>query len=82
MSLLIRNGTIVTASDMYQGDVLVEVDPRDLQVALAKAEADLAEARAAAGVPALIIDGGSKTFSSDRLSTGFEVTFGHLVEAP
>src|SRR6188472_293421 len=24
MSLLIRNGTIVTASDMYQGDVLVE----------------------------------------------------------
>ena len=24
MSLLIRNGTIITASDMYQGDVLVE----------------------------------------------------------
>ena len=30
------------------GDVLVEIDPRDLQVALAKAEADLAEARAVA----------------------------------
>ena len=30
----------------------------------------------------MIIDGGSKTFSSDRLSTGAEVTFGHLVEAP
>ncbi len=30
----------------------------------------------------MIIDGGSKTFSSDRLSTGAEVTFGHVVEAP
>jgi D-serine deaminase-like pyridoxal phosphate-dependent protein len=30
----------------------------------------------------MIIDGGSKTFSSDRLSIGAEVTFGHLVEAP
>jgi D-serine deaminase-like pyridoxal phosphate-dependent protein len=30
----------------------------------------------------IIIDGGSKTFSSDRLSTGAEVTFGHIVEAP
>jgi D-serine deaminase-like pyridoxal phosphate-dependent protein len=30
----------------------------------------------------MIIDGGSKTFSSDRLSTGAEVTFGHLMEAP
>jgi membrane fusion protein (multidrug efflux system) len=30
------------------GDVLVEIDPRDLQVALARAEADLAEARAVA----------------------------------
>jgi D-serine deaminase-like pyridoxal phosphate-dependent protein len=30
----------------------------------------------------MIIDGGSKTFSSDRLSTGSEVTFGHVVEAP
>jgi len=30
----------------------------------------------------MIIDGGSKTFSSDRLSTSAEVTFGHLVEAP
>jgi D-serine deaminase-like pyridoxal phosphate-dependent protein len=30
----------------------------------------------------MIIDGGSKTFSSDRLSTGSEVTFGHLMEAP
>jgi len=30
----------------------------------------------------MIIDGGSKTFSSDRLSTGAEVTFGHIVEAP
>jgi len=30
------------------GDVLVEIDPRDLQVALAKAEADLAEAQAVA----------------------------------
>ena len=34
--------------EVKQGDVLVEVDPRDLQVALARAEADLAEARAAA----------------------------------
>jgi D-serine deaminase-like pyridoxal phosphate-dependent protein len=30
----------------------------------------------------MIIDGGSKTFSSDRLSNSAEVTFGHLVEAP
>lgn len=30
----------------------------------------------------MIVDGGSKTFSSDRLSTGSEVTFGHVVEAP
>jgi D-serine deaminase-like pyridoxal phosphate-dependent protein len=30
----------------------------------------------------MIIDGGSKTFSSDRLGSGAEVTFGHLVEAP
>jgi D-serine deaminase-like pyridoxal phosphate-dependent protein len=30
----------------------------------------------------MIIDGGSKTFSSDRPSDGAEVTFGHLVEAP
>lgn len=30
----------------------------------------------------LIVDGGSKTFSSDRLSTGGEVTFGLLREAP
>jgi D-serine deaminase-like pyridoxal phosphate-dependent protein len=30
----------------------------------------------------MIIDGGSKTFSSDRLSTGAEVTFGHIIEAP
>ena len=29
----------------------------------------------------MIIDGGSKTFSSDRLSTGGEVTFGYLLEA-
>jgi D-serine deaminase-like pyridoxal phosphate-dependent protein len=29
----------------------------------------------------MIIDGGSKTFSSDRVNSG-EVTFGHLVEAP
>ena len=34
--------------EVKQGDVLVAIDPRDLQVALAKAEADLAEARAAA----------------------------------
>jgi len=30
----------------------------------------------------MIIDGGSKTFSSDRLVNSSEVTFGHLVEAP
>jgi D-serine deaminase-like pyridoxal phosphate-dependent protein len=30
----------------------------------------------------MIIDGGSKTFSSDRLSTSAEGTFGHLLEAP
>jgi D-serine deaminase-like pyridoxal phosphate-dependent protein len=30
----------------------------------------------------MMIDGGSKTFSSDRLSTGAEVTFGHVVQAP
>ncbi|MCZ2156444.1 MAG: alanine racemase [Bryobacterales bacterium] len=30
----------------------------------------------------LIVDGGSKTFSSDRLATGGEVTFGRLREAP
>jgi D-serine deaminase-like pyridoxal phosphate-dependent protein len=30
----------------------------------------------------MIIDGGSKTFSSDRLSNPAEVTFGQLVEAP
>jgi D-serine deaminase-like pyridoxal phosphate-dependent protein len=30
----------------------------------------------------MIIDGGSKTFSSDRLANAAEVTFGHLVEAP
>jgi D-serine deaminase-like pyridoxal phosphate-dependent protein len=30
----------------------------------------------------MIIDGGSKTFSSDRLSNSAEVTFGHLIEAP
>jgi D-serine deaminase-like pyridoxal phosphate-dependent protein len=30
----------------------------------------------------IIIDGGSKTFSSDRLSPSPEVSFGHLVEAP
>jgi D-serine deaminase-like pyridoxal phosphate-dependent protein len=30
----------------------------------------------------MIIDGGSKTFSSDRLSADGEVTFGELVEAP
>jgi D-serine deaminase-like pyridoxal phosphate-dependent protein len=29
----------------------------------------------------MIVDGGSKTFSSDRPSTG-EVSFGHVVEAP
>jgi D-serine deaminase-like pyridoxal phosphate-dependent protein len=30
----------------------------------------------------MIIDGGSKTFSSDRLGVAAEVTFGHLVEEP
>jgi D-serine deaminase-like pyridoxal phosphate-dependent protein len=30
----------------------------------------------------MIIDGGSKTFSSDRPSSSSDVTFGHLVEAP
>jgi D-serine deaminase-like pyridoxal phosphate-dependent protein len=30
----------------------------------------------------MIIDGGSKTFSSDRLANTTDVTFGHLVEAP
>ncbi|HMC60392.1 MAG TPA: alanine racemase [Candidatus Solibacter sp.] len=30
----------------------------------------------------MIVDGGSKTFSSDRLSNSAEVTFGHIVEAP
>ena len=30
----------------------------------------------------MIIDGGSKTFSSDRLVNSGEVTFGHVVEAP
>lgn len=30
----------------------------------------------------MIIDGGSKTFSSDRPSNPAEVTFGHVVEAP
>jgi D-serine deaminase-like pyridoxal phosphate-dependent protein len=30
----------------------------------------------------MIIDGGSKTFSSDRLASGAEVTFGRVVEAP
>ena len=30
----------------------------------------------------MIIDGGSKTFSSDRLANAAEVTFGHIVEAP
>jgi D-serine deaminase-like pyridoxal phosphate-dependent protein len=30
----------------------------------------------------MIIDGGSKTFSSDRLANPADVTFGHLVEAP
>src|SRR5581483_1969415 len=30
----------------------------------------------------MIIDGGSKTFSSDRLVNSSEVTFGHIVEAP
>jgi len=30
----------------------------------------------------MIIDGGSKTFSSDRPTAGSEVNFGHIVEAP
>jgi D-serine deaminase-like pyridoxal phosphate-dependent protein len=30
----------------------------------------------------MIIDGGSKTFSSDRLANSAEVTFGHVAEAP
>jgi D-serine deaminase-like pyridoxal phosphate-dependent protein len=30
----------------------------------------------------IIVDGGSKTFSSDRLTGSAESTFGHLVEAP
>jgi D-serine deaminase-like pyridoxal phosphate-dependent protein len=30
----------------------------------------------------MIVDGGSKTFSSDRLSPSPEVSFGHIVEAP
>ena len=30
----------------------------------------------------MIIDGGSKTFSSDRPTAGGEVSFGHVVEAP
>ncbi|MDQ6759594.1 MAG: alanine racemase [Acidobacteriota bacterium] len=30
----------------------------------------------------IIIDGGSKTFSSDRPAAGSEVSFGHVVEAP
>ena len=30
----------------------------------------------------MIVDGGSKTFSSDRLANPAEVTFGHVVEAP
>jgi D-serine deaminase-like pyridoxal phosphate-dependent protein len=30
----------------------------------------------------MIIDGGSKTFSSDRPTSGSDVTFGHVVEAP
>lgn len=30
----------------------------------------------------IIIDGGSKTFSSDRLVNSSEATFGHLIEAP
>ena len=30
----------------------------------------------------IVIDGGSKTFSSDRLANPAEVTFGHVVEAP
>ena len=30
----------------------------------------------------IIVDGGSKTFSSDRLAGSAEVTFGHVMEAP
>lgn len=30
----------------------------------------------------MIVDGGSKTFSSDRLANSAELTFGHVVEAP
>jgi len=30
----------------------------------------------------MIVDGGSKTFSSDRPTAGSEVSFGHIVEAP
>ncbi len=30
----------------------------------------------------MIVDGGSKTFSSDRLANSNELTFGHVVEAP
>jgi D-serine deaminase-like pyridoxal phosphate-dependent protein len=30
----------------------------------------------------MIVDGGSKTFSSDRLNNSTDVTFGHVVEAP
>jgi D-serine deaminase-like pyridoxal phosphate-dependent protein len=30
----------------------------------------------------MIVDGGSKTFSSDRLANSTDVTFGHVVEAP
>ncbi len=30
----------------------------------------------------MIVDGGSKTFSSDRLATTGEATFGHLLDAP
>jgi D-serine deaminase-like pyridoxal phosphate-dependent protein len=29
-----------------------------------------------------VVDGGSKTFSSDRLSASAEVSFGHVIEAP
>jgi D-serine deaminase-like pyridoxal phosphate-dependent protein len=30
----------------------------------------------------MIVDGGSKTFSSDRLANSDDITFGHMVEAP
>lgn len=30
----------------------------------------------------IIVDGGSKTFSSDRLANSSEVSFGHIIEAP